>query len=367
MAKGRGDNSGKTIVLRKEEVVEGEHHGGAWKVAYADFVTAMMAFFLLLWLLNATTEEQRQGLADYFSPMNIFGRTVSGNGQPFGGQTPHDQGTEISNLGQVDIIPGPQQVQLDIEEDDSDTRAEPQQFRDGGEDPQPHADGGPRAEPRPATGASEAPEANGGDYAREAVVPPRMAEERAAEKQQEEARHEEQAAPQPQPAEPTPAQREERAFAAAADSIRESLRADPRIADLEPQLAIDTTPEGLRVQLIDAERQSMFALGSSVPNERAQALMARIAPVLAALPNAISISGHTDAAPFRGSERSNWELSAERANATRRVLVGAGVPEGRIRSVTGNADRDLLVPDDPLAAANRRIAIVVLRQEKEAP
>lgn len=339
------------IILRREEVVEGGHHGGAWKVAYADFVTAMMAFFLLMWLLNATTEDQRRGLADYFSPMNIFGRTVSGNGQPFGGQTPHDQGNAVSNLGQADIVTGPQQVQLDIEADDSDTRAEPQVFREGGEHAQPNPEGGPREQPRPASGASDAPEADGGDYARQAVVPPDMAD-----RQVEEQRAAQRAR----------ADRETQSFTEAAEAIREALRADPRIADMAQQLAIDTTPEGLRVQLIDAERQPMFTLGSSVPNERARLLMAKIGPALAGLPNPVSIAGHTDAAPFRGSDRSNWELSAERANATRRVLVDAGLPEARIRSVTGNADRDLLVPQDPLAAANRRIAIVVLRQEKPA-
>ena len=105
----------------------------------------------------------------------------------------------------------------------------------------------------------------------------------------------------------------------------------------------------------------MFALGSAVPDERTRRLVHGGTPVLLRLPNAISIAGHTDAAPFRGHDRSNWELSAERALATRRLLVEAGLPETRIRSVTGNADRDLLVADNPLAAANRRIAILVLR------
>ena len=94
----RGQN-GRSILIRKEEVIEGGHHGGAWKVAYADFVTAMMAFFLLMWLLNATTEEQRKGLADYFSPNNVLSRASSGVGQPFGGHTPHDEGNLISDRG----------------------------------------------------------------------------------------------------------------------------------------------------------------------------------------------------------------------------------------------------------------------------
>src|SRR3712207_9512284 len=86
---GKGDRSGSKggVIIKKTEIIEGGHHGGAWKVAYADFVTAMMAFFLLMWLLNATSEEQRRGLADYFAPSNVFGRTASGTGQPFGGKT----------------------------------------------------------------------------------------------------------------------------------------------------------------------------------------------------------------------------------------------------------------------------------------
>lgn len=363
-----GNRKQGNIIIRREEVIEGGHHGGAWKVAYADFVTAMMAFFLLMWLLNATTEEQRRGLADYFSPMNIFGRSLSGSGQPFGGQTPNDQGTAVSQLGQPDIVPGPQQVQLDVEADDSDTTAEPQEFRDGGIDAEPHPQGGPRADPQPAAGTSTADETQGGDYAREAVLPPdhpgadRTITARTATAQADASDAQSAAA-----ARQARREREAQAFSEAAEAIRHDLQADPRLAELGQQIVIDTTPEGLRIQIIDEEKQPMFALGASVPNERARLLVSKIGPVLARLENQVSIAGHTDAAPFRGSERTNWELSAERANAMRRVLVESGLGETRIRSVTGNADRDLLLPDQPMAAANRRIAIVVLRQELMTP
>jgi chemotaxis protein MotB len=155
--------------------------------------------------------------------------------------------------------------------------------------------------------------------------------------------------------------REREAFEQAAAQIKEAIRADPRLADLLNQLTIDQTPEGLRIQLLDEEKRPMFATGSATLAEHAKLLLAKIAPVLMKLPTGVSIAGHTDAAPFRGGERSNWELSAERANATRRLLVEAGLPEGRVRHVAGNADRDPLLPADPFAAANRRIAIVVLR------
>src|SRR3984885_206365 len=97
--KGNGGN----IIIRKEEVIEGGGHGGAWKVAYADFVPAMMAFFLLMWLLNATTEDQRKGLADYFSPTSVLSHNSSGTGQPFGGHTAFDEGALVSDRGAVQI------------------------------------------------------------------------------------------------------------------------------------------------------------------------------------------------------------------------------------------------------------------------
>jgi chemotaxis protein MotB len=105
----------------------------------------------------------------------------------------------------------------------------------------------------------------------------------------------------------------------------------------------------------------MFATGSAVMTERARGLVVKIAPILAKLPEPISVTGHTDAEPYRGGDKSNWDLSSERANATRRVLAESGIPDLRFRSVTGAADRDLLLPGDPLAAANRRIAVAILR------
>ncbi len=134
------------------------------------------------------------------------------------------------------------------------------------------------------------------------------------------------------------------------------------MADLARQISVDITPEGLRIQILDEDKQAMFPTGSAVLNDRARALLLKVAPVLMKLPEQLSITGHTDAAPYRGGDRSNWELSAERANATRRLLADAGLPEARVQTVSGRADRDPLLPADPLAAVNRRIAIVVLRE-----
>jgi chemotaxis protein MotB len=160
------------------------------------------------------------------------------------------------------------------------------------------------------------------------------------------------------------AKAEKIAFENAAEQIREAVRADPALADLSKQLAIDMTPDGLRIQILDEVQLPMFPTGSSTPNERARLLIQKIVPVLEKLKEPISIAGHTDAAPFPGTDRTNWELSAERANATRRLLVEGGFPDARLKSVIGDADRDPLLPADPLAAANRRIAILVMRQAK---
>src|SRR3954470_24050891 len=107
MAGKRGKKDPKSeVIVKRYEIVEGGHHGGAWKVAYADFVTAMMAFFLLMWLLNATTEDQRKGLADYFSPNSLMSHASSGTGQPFGGHTAFDDGALVSDRGSVSIVNG---------------------------------------------------------------------------------------------------------------------------------------------------------------------------------------------------------------------------------------------------------------------
>jgi chemotaxis protein MotB len=163
------------------------------------------------------------------------------------------------------------------------------------------------------------------------------------------------------------ARQEKAAFEGAAEQIKAAVHSDPALADLAKQLAIDMTPDGLRIQILDEVKLPMFPSGSSTPNERVRLLMQKVVPVLMKLSQPISIAGHTDAAPFPGPERTNWELSTERANATRRVLVDGGFPESRVMSVIGDADRDPLLPADPLAAANRRIAILVLRQAPLVP
>ena len=116
---GKGDKKGSSVIIKRYEIVEAGHHGGAWKVAYADFVTAMMAFFLLMWLLNATTQDQRKGLADYFSPNNMLSHASSGTGEPFGGHTAYDAGALVSDRGSVEITEGKRPPLENVEEGES--------------------------------------------------------------------------------------------------------------------------------------------------------------------------------------------------------------------------------------------------------
>ncbi len=324
-------------------MIEGGHHGGAWKVAYADFVTAMMAFFLLMWLLNATTQEQRRGLADYFSPNSLTSRSNSGFGAPFGGLTPNLEGSLASDRGAVQLTSGPTHPILDMEETEEDAPATPSKPRQSGPSLLTVAqDGGAALNAFQAAAA----EAQAPDDARPAANRTPPVKDPAAEAERE--------------------QRERAAFEQAAAQIREAVQSDPALAAWAKQLAIDLTPEGLRIQILDEDKQPMFAFGASALNDRARGLLSKIAPVLLRLTQPVAIDGHTDAAPYRGGDRSNWDLSAERANATRRLLTDAGLPEARIRSVAGHADRDPLLPAAPLAAANRRIAILVLRDRPAA-
>jgi chemotaxis protein MotB len=355
MAGKRGKRNAKTeVIIKKYEVVEGGHHGGAWKVAYADFVTAMMAFFLLMWLLNATTEDQRKGLADYFSPSNLMSHASSGTGQPFGGHTAFDEGALVSDRGAVEITTGKRPVidRTEDGEDPVDTSFHRERTGEGvgkgpvsddqdvdDTDEKSLGQKGDRQAPGPGGGAVT------DDQGRPSYPRAVTQAEIAAEK----------------------ARQEKAAFEAAADEIKQAVRSDPALADLVKQLAIDMTPDGLRIQIVDEVKMPMFPSGSATPNERAKLLIQKIVPILMKLHEPISVAGHTDAAPFPGPDRTNWELSAERANATRRLMTDGGLPETRIKSVIGDADRDPLLPADPLAAANRRIAILVMRDAPLVP
>ncbi|MCA1907585.1 MAG: flagellar motor protein MotB [Magnetospirillum sp.] len=287
---------GQQIIIKRVKKVAGGAHGGAWKVAYADFVTAMMAFFLLLWLLNAVTEEQLTGISNYFAP-SMASKSASGAGGILGGQV-IGQGAQVSQTSSPSLV----------------QHLPPSSIGPGGED---------------LTSAATEPMEG-------------MSEEEFKEKL---------------------AEREQQKFDKAKDVLENALKGIPELQKFEGSLLVDNTPEGLRIQITDQEGLAMFPSGSSAMFGHTRALLDLVSRIVNQMPNKISITGHTDAIPFRDpSGYTNWELSADRALASRRALLMSGVPEDRVDRVVGRASSEPLVVDDPKAPRNRRISIILLRE-----
>ncbi|PJI44287.1 flagellar motor protein MotB [Ferrovibrio sp.] len=328
----------RPIIVKK--IKKGVHaaHGGAWKVAYADFVTAMMAFFLLLWLLNVTTDEQKKGVADYFSPASVS-RSLSGAGGVMGGRTILEDGGKISSFGLPTVVIGPSSEKSD----QPDQPQYDQRYPDARQPPPAAGTQGDRF-PDPA----EAAQRGAGQQNQDGTG---GGPEQITDLQQIDA----------QAARERVAQAEAESFHELEAQIRQAIQDNPQLAELSKQIVFDNTPEGFRIQLVDEEQSSMFPSGSAAMSDKTRRLMQQVAQAVSKLPNKLAISGNTDAQPFRGQGAySNWELSADRANAARRAMIEAGVPAERIRQVTGNADQDPLIKDNPLDARNRRIAILLL-------
>lgn len=272
---------GPTIIIKKKKVVAAHgHHGGAWKVAYADFVTAMMAFFLLMWLLNATTEDQRKGLADYFNPSIPISRiSGGGSGALNGSSVLSEQTFTQDGVGASSHYTAPS-------------------LRD--------------------EGSGKGADGAGSD-------------------------------------------------AAALKEVEEKIlnaEKSPQGAALADHISTRMTAEGLVVELADNDSSPLFEVGSARPSALLLKLLEVVAPVLASVVNDIEIVGHTDARPFPGGAGyTNWNLSADRANVSRALLVDLGLPEPQFVAVVGKADTELLVAD-PLAPGNRRISILLVAQPR---
>lgn len=273
------------IIIKR--VKKGGHaaHGGAWKIAYADFVTAMMAFFLLMWLLGSTTEGDKKGISDYFSsPLKVALGGGSGSG---------DSAHVLKGGGQ------------DLSRTDGQVKK----------------------------GDIESKRSTINLLALKANL-------RAAEK----ARLEE-----------------------LKQKVQDVLAANPRLASMQSQIRLDMTAEGLRIQIVDADNRPMFDSGSSMVKPYMRELLQIIGEVLADVPNRLTLEGHTDAQPFGSGERgySNWELSSDRANSSRRELLAGGLPETRVLRVQGLAYSRPLPDTDPLSPTNRRISIIVMNRDAE--
>lgn len=271
------DDKKQPIVIKK--VVKGHaHHGGAWKVAYADFVTAMMAFFLLMWLLGSTTKPQRAGISDFFK-------------HPSAIQGPGGASTSMIKLGGTQDMPtGPTQM---------------------------HSIGGARA-------------------------------------------------PTPEELEKATQARERQRMQTLEVELRKAIDRSQALRPFKDQLLIDITPEGLRIQIVDKENRPMFDLGSDILKSYARTILEKIGDFLNHVPNKISITGHTDAHLFLNADMSNWELSTERANAARRALIAGGMDKTKVARIVGLGDTVLFDKQNPLAAVNRRISIIVLNKQTEA-
>jgi chemotaxis protein MotB len=329
------ETSQLTFIKRVKKHPHGGHHGGQWKVAYADFVTAMMAFFLMLWLLNATTEEQKTAVADYFAPAAIS-KTKSGAGGVLAGRVMADAGVRSSQSANPRIVISIPVPSPESEMAEEETAAKKLNLS--------------------TTGAAEiaGERAGEGNSAQESADAERFSPEQ----------QEGQAAEEPTDPAELLAAIEEREFEEAEQELREALEDTSELQEFKDNILIDRTPDGLRVQLIDQDEREMFPLGSFEMYDHTKKLLAQITQVIGRLPNPITVSGHTDATPYRtDTGYGNWELSTDRANASRRELIRAGLPEERIVTVAGKADTDLLFPDDPTSPSNRRISITLLRAE----
>lgn len=299
------EEDGKSpIIIKRIKKGGAAAHGGAWKVAYADFVTAMMAFFLLLWLLNSVTEEQLKGISNYFAPTAVS-QTPSGAGGMLGGQV-IGEGASQSNAGQPTVS----------------INLPPSTIGSGGQD---FTD--------PQEGLSDKNEDGAGDSESDSI---REAAKAAEDKQ----------------------------FKEAQQQLQQALMALPDMQKLKSSLLVDNTPEGMRIQIVDQDGLPMFPPGSSGMYEHTRKLLSLVGRVIKQLPQRVAISGHTDGAGFSDpSGYGNWELSADRALASRRILLQAGVEDDRIARVSGLAAADPLLPDKPTSSQNRRISIILLRDD----
>jgi chemotaxis protein MotB len=279
------DEGLRPIIVKRVKKVSGGAHGGAWKIAYADFVTAMMAFFLLMWLLGSTAKGDLSGIAEYFNqPLMVAMGGGSGSG---------DSSSVIQGGGK------------DL------TRKDGQVKR--GETPAPKK-----------------------SYNIKAA----MAEmERA----------------------------ETASLKALKGRIEAVIESNPTLKQYQKQLLIDITSEGLRIQIVDEQNRPMFALSKAELQPYTKEILREIGRTLNGMPNKIGLSGHTDALTYSTGDRgySNWELSADRANASRRELVAGGMDETKVLRVVGLSSAVLFDKADPFNPVNRRIAIIVMNKKAE--
>jgi len=277
----------RPIIVKKIKKSGGGHHGGAWKIAYADFVTAMMAFFLLMWLLGSTSKATLQGISEYFKmPLKVAlqgGPAVGASDSLIKG----GGGKDLTlKQGQVKPVDGPKGKQKSVDIKDA----------------------------------------------------------KAALEKAEAARLEE-----------------------LKSKIEQSIEGSPTLSKFKKQLLLDITTEGLRIQIVDEQNRPMFNSAKAELQPYAKQILQEIGRMLNGVTNKISLSGHTDAAPYSSGEKSysNWELSSDRANASRRELIAGGMDETKLLRVVGLSSASLFDKENPLNPVNRRISIIVMNKKAE--
>ena len=272
------------IIIKKIKKSGHAAHGGAWKVAYADFVTAMMAFFLLLWLLSSASEDQLQGISDYFMPTIGLkdGRGVGISG----GLRESSKGTKRDDYSGEGMVYG-----------------------------------------SPFTGAvvkapEDVPELEGEDIEKIAVVE---------------------------------------------EAIKEAMIESEELRDYQENIQVTQTPEGLKIEITDKGGRSMFKPNTAILEPHTKIVLQKITKIIRFIPNYISITGHTSSEPLKKGikgDYSNWDLSLNRSNSTRKFLIKSGLDKEHIGKLVAKADNELLDPERPMAPMNRRISIVILRNAK---
>ena len=290
-----GEEKARPIYVKRVKKVAGGHHGGAWKVAYADFVTAMMAFFLVMWLVTAVSKEQRAAIFDYFkNPSMEPGKSV----KPAPGQMgPGGASSSPINLGGGLDAPKTSQQKTDK------------------------------------IGATVMTETA-------KPIDLKTEEEKAAELQKEV---------------------EKKQLDALMQDLKEAIDKSQALEPFKDQLLLDITPEGLRIQIVDAQNRPMFDIGSSRLKPYTAQILKEVTSYLKTVPNRLSITGHTDATPYAGlTGFTNWDLSTDRANSARRAIEGAGLSTTQISRVVGLGSSVLFDSANPRNPINRRISIVVM-------
>jgi len=321
-----GEALAPVIIIKKLADGHGGAHGGAWKIALADMMTAMMAFFLLMWLLGASNADQRKSIADYFKPtshsLTPVGQLAGSNGV-LGGRSIIDPDAFPYAMRQTGLL----------------ERLTPRS--EGG--PNPDTDPGPENENEakdPSTGKGEGKgegNAEGGSDPNQLTKEQRKA---------------------------IAEQQDKENFEKLEKDIKQKLAENKKFEQIKDQVSITRDKEGLRIEIIDKADFAMFPSGGVGMQGKAAALISEVAASLADMPNKVAIRGHTDAVPFQNPEgRNNWSLSAERAEVTRQLLQKKGIKEERFTRIEGVADTDPFNPKDKFDPRNRRMSITVLNQD----